>query len=231
MASVSSDIRRKMGSVPSASLVRAPPPLSFKVTVPVTQQDFSRLRIDAPLQDPAEGARELPRATKAYYEVSLNRIVGTVYSLAVKQAVARLLASVFALFAGNDHFVNCVVVHVLYGGDDTSCSVGGVEQLIQLKPAVFFGGASRDVIDLNVHVGDRCSPCADHMRIETGKWCIIARRALPHARTHHSRLPQLAQQHHRRVCLALAWTVAGNPPLWWVHADRLGASLLLPFLP
>ncbi|CAM9133388.1 unnamed protein product, partial [Laminaria digitata] len=72
VASLSCHIRRKMGSIPSASLVRAPPPLSFKVTVPETQEEFSRLRVDAPLPDPPEGVLGAPGATKAYYEVLLR---------------------------------------------------------------------------------------------------------------------------------------------------------------
>lgn len=60
------------------------------------------------MPDPSEGAMEGPGATKAYYEVILKY-------LAVEPAVARLLASVSAMFAGNDHFVViCFVTCVAY---------------------------------------------------------------------------------------------------------------------
>lgn len=112
VASVSSDIRRKMGSIPSASLVRAPPPPSFKVTVPETQEGFLRLRVDAPMPDPSKGAMAaLPGRTKAYYEVSLDCTMGSIHLIAVERAVARLLARVVALFAGND---NCGTVFLCY---------------------------------------------------------------------------------------------------------------------
>lgn len=77
-ASVAEDIRRRMTSLPSASLVRAAPPPFYGVAVPAAQEGFRRIRVHAPLPDPLEsGARddvqqgELVRVEerKAYYEV------------------------------------------------------------------------------------------------------------------------------------------------------------------
>lgn len=83
-ASAPCDVRRKMGSIPSASFVRAPPPPLFKVTVPESREGVQRLRIDAPSPDPSEDVVDpsvtgicVPgaAATKAYYEVSLRGTV------------------------------------------------------------------------------------------------------------------------------------------------------------
>lgn len=100
VASLSCDIRRKMGSIPSASLVRAPPPLSFKVTVPETQEEFSRLRVDAPLPDPPEGVLGAPGATKAYYEVSLKGAIER-FLLRGSGLWPQSARAFFAVFDGN----------------------------------------------------------------------------------------------------------------------------------
>lgn len=80
-ASRAAEVRRRMSSLPAASLVCQPPPPSFGVTVPGTQEAFRRLRLHAPLLDlsggvadggadafaPGDSARGQGR--KAYYEV------------------------------------------------------------------------------------------------------------------------------------------------------------------
>lgn len=69
------DIRRRIASLPSVSLVRPAPPPSFSLTVPGTQEAFRRLRLHAPLPDVLEDVSE-PSASplggqgrRAYYEV------------------------------------------------------------------------------------------------------------------------------------------------------------------
>ncbi|CAM9358684.1 unnamed protein product, partial [Hapterophycus canaliculatus] len=72
------DIRRRLSSLPSASLIRPPPPPSFSVTVPGTQEAFRRLRLHAPLPDILEDAAGVGapplgnQGRKAYYEVILR---------------------------------------------------------------------------------------------------------------------------------------------------------------
>lgn len=76
-ASQAVDIRRRISSLPSASLVRPAPPSSFGVEVPGTQKTVCRLRLHAPLPDPSDGEVNLAppgapvrdRERKAYYEV------------------------------------------------------------------------------------------------------------------------------------------------------------------
>lgn len=83
VASTTADVRWRMANFPSSeSLVRAPPPPSYGITVPESQEVFRRLRLHAPLPDPPDGVRDDPTATpargrggKAYYEVS-PRTVG-----------------------------------------------------------------------------------------------------------------------------------------------------------
>lgn len=79
-ASQAADVRRRMSSLPAASLVRQAPPSSFGITVPGTQEAFRRLRLHAPLPDLSEGVADADaaapgasahgRGRKAYYEVS-----------------------------------------------------------------------------------------------------------------------------------------------------------------
>ncbi|CAN0355595.1 unnamed protein product [Ectocarpus sp. 6 AP-2014] len=79
-ASQAVDIRRRISSLPSASLVRPAPPSSFGFEVPGTQKTVCRLRLHAPLPDPSDGEVYLAppgapvrdRERKAYYEVVLR---------------------------------------------------------------------------------------------------------------------------------------------------------------
>lgn len=75
-ASQAADIRRRVSSIPSASLIRPAPLSSFGVTVPGIQKGFRRFRLHAPLPDSPElvadsapGAPVRGPGRKAYYEV------------------------------------------------------------------------------------------------------------------------------------------------------------------
>lgn len=76
-ASQAVDIRRRISSLPSASLVRPAPPSSFVVEVPGTKAAVCRLRLHAPLPDRSDrevnlappGAPVRGQESKAYYEV------------------------------------------------------------------------------------------------------------------------------------------------------------------
>lgn len=67
MAAAAADVRRRISSLPSASLIRAAPPPSYSVALPKNQEGFRHLRVHAPL--PEVGAPALGEERKAYYEV------------------------------------------------------------------------------------------------------------------------------------------------------------------